>query len=339
MSIFNAKYKELEQKYEELKKYCNKLEEDKTNIIPGGGYNESGFDHIVSLGYNCEVSFRIRDYLNDDIDSFPLSWAYIHDQSKMNYIIEHLEDMFTDETKVNLMNGMLRCEKLNVSFHPKVSHKNLSEDNMEAYKDEALTEMNQRYVYLRNKFNELFRNDESTLFIIKCQEQNEYNHIVLYLRRLEKKLSEKYLSNKFFLLSVTDDINLYNILKKDSNDTRGCALISQFADDEDTEKGGDLEGWIEVINYFNHIKDIEYDYIDYKASTVGRKNGKNVLADKYSELKAWCDKLQEAKDWLLAQLENKSNECEKVKKELQELKEMEVVEEKTVLDVVEDTGE
>lgn len=39
MSIFNAKYKELEQQYEELKKYCDKLDEDKTSIILGGGYN------------------------------------------------------------------------------------------------------------------------------------------------------------------------------------------------------------------------------------------------------------------------------------------------------------
>ena len=41
MSIFNAKYKELEQQYEELKKYCDKLDEDKTSIIPGGGITKT----------------------------------------------------------------------------------------------------------------------------------------------------------------------------------------------------------------------------------------------------------------------------------------------------------
>ncbi len=41
-----------------------------------------------------------------------------------------------------------------------------------------------------------------------------------------------------------------------------------------------------------------------------------MLGKQYTELKAWCDKLQEAKDWLVVQLENKSSECEKLKNEL-----------------------
>ena len=118
----------------------------------------------------------------------------------MNYIIGHLENMFTGETKVNLKSGMIWCEKLDVSFHSKISHENLSEDNKEEYKNDALAEMNQRYLYLRGKFEELFRSDESTLFVIKCQEYHEYYHIVLYLRRIEKKLTEKYVSGKFFFL-------------------------------------------------------------------------------------------------------------------------------------------
>ena len=28
------------------------------------------FDHYVSLGYNCEVSFRIQDYLGKPIESY-----------------------------------------------------------------------------------------------------------------------------------------------------------------------------------------------------------------------------------------------------------------------------
>ena len=339
MSIFNAKYKELEQQYEELKKYCDKLDEDKTSIIPGGGYNENGFEHIVSLGYNCEVSYRIKDYLGGSLDSYPLSWAYVHDQTRMSYIIGHLEDMFTGETQVNLKSGMIWCEKLDISFHSKISHENLSEDNKEEYKKDALAEMNQRYEYLRHKFEQLFRGEESTLFILKCQGYQEHQHVVLYLRRIEKKLTEQYLSGKFFLLAVTDDINLYNILKKENSATRGCALIAQFADDGNTELGGDIEGWTEILNYFNHIKDIEFDSTNYIASTVEHKGGKNALSDKYAELKAWCDKLQEARDWLLAQLENKSNECEKVKKELKELKAMEVVEEETVFNAAEDMVE
>ena len=40
----------------------------------------------MSLGYNCEVSFRINDYLEREIDSYPLSWAYVFEQSRISNI-------------------------------------------------------------------------------------------------------------------------------------------------------------------------------------------------------------------------------------------------------------
>ncbi len=79
MRLIKKKNSEIEMQYELLSQYCNKLEEKCERIY--GGYNERGFDHIVSLGYNCEVSFRINDYLEREIDSYPLSWAYVFEQS------------------------------------------------------------------------------------------------------------------------------------------------------------------------------------------------------------------------------------------------------------------
>lgn len=46
------------------------------------------FDHYVSLGYNCEVSFRIQDYLGKPIESYSLTWAYVHDLSRLPAALE-----------------------------------------------------------------------------------------------------------------------------------------------------------------------------------------------------------------------------------------------------------
>lgn len=235
-------------------------------------YNEHSFDHIVSLGYNCEVSFRIKDYIRKDIDSYPLSWSYMLDQTKISSIIGNLEDMFTGESTVNIESGMIKCEKLNVSWHTKIDHTNLSEENRERYKDSALLEMKERYSYLRKKFNNLFNSSDSTLFIIKCQEWNEYSEIVRYLGELEQKLNEKYISGKYFLLAVTDDKELYDILVPESNAVRGCTLIAQFAEDSNTQQGGDIDGWMEAIHYYNHLKDINRNNMNYIVSTVEHRH-------------------------------------------------------------------
>ncbi len=284
----------------------------------GGGYNNNGFDCIVSLGYNCEVSFRIEDYIGRHLDSYPLSWAYIHDQSKTSDIIEHLDDMLSGETTVNIRSGMIWCGKLNVSFHTKISHSSLTEDNKEQYVKKALPEMKARFSYLRKKFNELFQSNKSTLFVLKCQEINKYDSIIQYLDKLEKKISDKYLSGKFFLLVVTDDRNLYNMLKTVKSNNRGCSLISGFADDADTKCGGDIEGWLETLNYFNHIKDITYNELNYEATTISKNENRNTYAKQYMDLKAWCDELQEGKDWIENQWKNKCKECDELRQQLQD---------------------
>ncbi len=283
----------------------------------GEWYNENGFDCIVSLGYNCEVSFRIQDYIGRKLDSYPLSWAYIHDQSKMGEVIEHLDDMLSGDTTVNIRSGMIHCGKLNVSFHTKISHSSLTEDNREQYMKKALPEMKVRLSYLRKKFNELFQSNKSTLFVLKCQEVNAYDSIIRYLDELEKIILDKYLTGKFFLLVVTDDRDLYNMLKSVKSNNRGCSLISGFADDADTKCGGDIEGWLESLNYFNHIKDITYSKFNYVASTISKNENKNTYAKQYMELKAWCDELQEGKDWIETQWKNKCKECDELRQQLQ----------------------
>ena len=127
---------------------------DKDNV---GEINVNGFDHIVSLGYNCEVSYRIKEYTRKDIDSYPLSWAYMLDQRQIVHVLEHINEMLTENLKL-CMDGMFSCDILNVKFHTKVSHENLKSMNsseLEIFKTSALEEMQTRFSYLLKKMEKL----------------------------------------------------------------------------------------------------------------------------------------------------------------------------------------
>lgn len=58
------------------------------------------FQNIVSLGYNCEVSFRIEDFTHDKIKSYPFSWSYITDQKKFLDALWNLDDVLKNEIEV-----------------------------------------------------------------------------------------------------------------------------------------------------------------------------------------------------------------------------------------------
>jgi hypothetical protein len=73
------------------------------------------FDEVTSLGYNCEVGFRIQDYFGL-MDSYPYSWAYCLDRKLFLESLDNLDDILTGD--ITLMpSGMFRCEKYQISFH------------------------------------------------------------------------------------------------------------------------------------------------------------------------------------------------------------------------------
>lgn len=122
------------------------------------------FDVYVSLGYNCEVSFRIRDFLNSPIDSYPFSWCYVTRPERLGECLENMDDILKHKTKL-LPWGMILDEKYGLSFHIKVLKSRLlqdGQDNKEIYQ-EALLELQSRFRHLIFKFRELLKSNRYTL--------------------------------------------------------------------------------------------------------------------------------------------------------------------------------
>ena len=58
---------------------------------------QEAFDTVISLGYNCEVSYNIYR-IHGSVDSYPLSWAYVHKMSALAEFIRNPENLLRDSS-------------------------------------------------------------------------------------------------------------------------------------------------------------------------------------------------------------------------------------------------
>lgn len=79
------------------------------------------YDVLVSIGWNCEVSFRIQDFLNRQIDSYVYSWVRVQNSAGLLHSLYYPEDILAG--KITLLKcGMLRCENCQMDFHLSLIH-------------------------------------------------------------------------------------------------------------------------------------------------------------------------------------------------------------------------
>lgn len=268
--------------------------------------NKNGFNHIVGLGYNCEVSYRIQEYGRQKIDSYPLSWAYVTEQKRLIYILDNLNMLLSEQLKL-LPDGMLYCEKLGLEVHTKLE-KNVLEQILKEEKEkfikEATVEVRNRFSHLIKKWNLLLKSDESTLFVIKCQEIYNVEETAMLLEQLVVYFEEHYVSKKFFILAVTDSREKYLSLSGMTSTHVGVAYVRKFAERQFTMTGGDRRTWLGALEHFNHIWDDERNSYTYQVDedeTLHEKDEPDLYMHshaEYEKIKSWCDELQRGKDWL-----------------------------------------
>ena len=145
------------------------------------------FDEVTSLGYNCEVGFRIQDYFGL-MDSYPYSWAYCLDRKLFLESLDNLDDILTGD--ITLMpSGMFRCEKYQISFHASKEKDALFVDgkpNEEVVRLE-LASLKKKIKHLVEKFYSLFQSDKKSLFVIKVK-HSESDENIKFVKDLFKKI-------------------------------------------------------------------------------------------------------------------------------------------------------
>lgn len=220
------------------------------------------FSEIISLGYNCEVSFRIKDYCvahGLDLNSFVFSWAYVQKKEGLLKALPHLDTFWCDisDSGEGLQylqgGGMYSYLAYDIAFHSKAK-KMVFENGKteEEIRNLIVDEMKSRYTYLSEKLLATL-NDESknVMFIYKMPRwerdiDNNVNFINALIEVL-RNISKCKVSLCIVLEKASDD-ERYRRLECDDLHVR---FVEQFADDSETETGGDKLGWSKIFEEFS----------------------------------------------------------------------------------------
>lgn len=205
---------------------------------------KSKYDTICSLGYNCEISFRLEDICVWGIDNYIFSWASIKDNNEFLLAINNLEDLYTEEYVLQ-SNGMALSPKYSIAFHLRRNkYKFLNSDKtVNNYElNLALKELQSRLKYLGKKTEKIF-SKKSYAFVIKLKSGQEH---YVFLKELYNFICSKMKKKDFKLICVFEAKYKKEELEKIrtlENDNFVIEFVKEFAEDFDTKNTGDFLGW------------------------------------------------------------------------------------------------
>lgn len=86
---------------------------------------ENKYDYMLSLGYNCEVTFRFHKYFNFEETSL-FNWTYSKSIDDLINVLNNLDEIGSLGFKEP--NPLYKCIKTNYLFHGKMKWKNIKDN-------------------------------------------------------------------------------------------------------------------------------------------------------------------------------------------------------------------
>ena len=193
-----------------------------------------GFDHIVSLGYNCEVAYSFLKYFYFE-ETGLFNWAYSKTPDILINTLKNMDNIGRDGF-VFVVSGLWECQKTYVQFHGK-------EDNTKTGNAEVSSRLN----YLRNKFIKIAQSPDTKLYIYKIKTAQITDDTPKKLEMLHDAL-EKNVGAKNFKLLVVCEQSAKPIRKSDKYIVR---TVKYFAPDTDVTNGSYMyNGWDDIFREF-----------------------------------------------------------------------------------------
>lgn len=152
----------------------------------GARYETYRYDHILSLGYNCEVSFHIYRMFGF-VESNPFAWVNARSTENMIRALEDIDGIGKDGW--TLAGVMWRDNRTNMLFHGKAPAETwLSGRFTQSDIDADRAELESRMSYLKKKFINMATGAGKLLFVFKYppDESPTPDHIMAILNALKK---------------------------------------------------------------------------------------------------------------------------------------------------------
>lgn len=209
------------------------------------------FDEVVSLGYNCEVSFRIENALGE-LNSMPFSWAYILDRDLFLEALENPKEIFQNEVSVcrdPRVNTMIQCDKYKICFHPRAEYVDADGTIIENTFREACDELRSRVAHLTDKFEKLLQSEKRTLFLVGVTENGKTTDAE-FIKKLYQYLCAKYVSKNFLLVAVIPKKRMNKELFSLESDRLKIRTIKRFGTQRCNDISTDASGWSKIFGEF-----------------------------------------------------------------------------------------
>lgn len=213
------------------------------------------YDTVISLGYNCEVSFRLENFF-EKINSMPFSWAYVMNRELFPQALEHIDDLLEQDIQL-LPDNMIQCNTFQIKFHPRYDILLPDGKMTDESFDCALSELRQRVNHLKNKHKELMLSNNRSLFIMKVEDRGEADGIS-YIKDVYQVLEKQYHSKNFVLLVVLEETAITEGLRNLESDRLKVRSLKRFAPVKHTDTMGDVIGWWKLLGEFTGEKPWSY---------------------------------------------------------------------------------
>lgn len=213
------------------------------------------YDVITSLGYNCEISFRLENYFGS-INAMPFSWSYVMERELFPKALEHLEELFAGNVKL-MEDQMIRCENFHIKFHPRYDI--LRRDGLpteETY-TQAVEELRGRVQHLKDKFAKLLKSEDKTLFLMKVENKGEEDNIK-YIQEMYQTLEKLYFSKNYTLAVIMEENAVTDNIRALETARLKIRSLKRFAPRKHTDIMGDVRGWKKLIEELTGVKSDAY---------------------------------------------------------------------------------
>lgn len=213
------------------------------------------FDVVTSLGYNCEISFRLENYFGS-INAMPFSWSFILEREKFPQALDNIDKLFADEVEL-LEDNMILCKNYNIKFHPRYDILLKDGAPTEESTRMAVEELQQRVSHLKEKWKELVKSQKETIFLMKVENMGEAANLK-YIQEVYQVLQKKYISKKFVLVVLMERGTDTEKIRGLETEKLKIRTLKRFAPKKHTDTMGDVWGWWRILNELTGKKNWKY---------------------------------------------------------------------------------
>lgn len=215
------------------------------------------YDHIASIGFNCEPAYKIVQYFGFEESSL-FNWTLTYSAQSLINAINNIDKLGTQG-----FNGPLpfwNCKFSGLYFHTKREPEDLAKNPELAALDEK--ELGEKVQYLAQKFLRILRSDDSKLLIRKMQADDVNENVNEKIEAIRQALIAQGGKN-FDILLVAEEKDKHFFQNPQNYLFR---TVKFFTPDHDvTDPKSKHNGWDEIFDEFYvekpaNIKKKSYKY-------------------------------------------------------------------------------